>query len=78
MPLTKPYQAYLDYRTQGVTSMDLRTRPVTEEEAKKKICPFLSDWCLASTCALWRFKNYGTTGDRVEPTGFCGAGGEPS
>lgn len=59
---------------------DLRTRPVTEEEAKRtKRCPFMSfHACEASDCMVWRFKNYGTTGDRVEPTGYCGAGGEPS
>jgi hypothetical protein len=63
--------------------MDLRTRPVTEEEASKLWCPFSfgkvpTGVCVGSNCMLWRFKNYGTTGDRVEPTGFCGAGGDPS
>jgi hypothetical protein len=70
--------------------MDLRTRPVTEEEASKLICPFTfsiaeipqiregGPWnCRGRACMLWRWKNYGTTGP-VEPTGYCGAGGDPS
>lgn len=63
-------------------TLDLRTRPVTEAEADKLFCPFSfgkhpTGHCLGSLCMLWRWKNYGTTGDKVEPTGFCGAGGEP-
>lgn len=63
--------------------MDLRTRPVTEIEAMEKMCPFAFGApeitnCIGRACMLWRWKNYGTTGDRVEPTGYCGAGGEPS
>lgn len=58
--------------------MDLRTRPVTEEEADKLFCPFsfarAGGGCVGRNCMLWRWKNYGTTGDRVEPTGYCGAG----
>lgn len=70
--------------------MELRTRPVTEEEAKRKFCPFTftppppipgphdlpAASCIASQCMLWRFKNMGTT-ELVEPVGYCGAGGEP-
>lgn len=64
-------------------TLDLRTRPVTEEEADELFCPFTfhldgrGTICKGSACMLWRWKNYGTTGDKVEPTGFCGAGGEP-
>lgn len=64
---------------------ELRTRPVTEAEAASFLCPFtlgpaLSEafGCRGSRCMLWRWKNYGVSGEPTTPTGFCGAGGDPS
>jgi hypothetical protein len=59
---------------------------VTEEEAKKKWCPFSrAVRCLASECMAWRRfpqgENYSenlSTGERtyLEPVGFCGLAGK--
>lgn len=77
MPLTNAGREALE-------ALSPRTRPVTEEEARNKSCPltFAQNGgpfgCVGSSCMHWRFKNYGTTGDRIESTGFCGPAGDPS
>ncbi len=63
---------------------ELRTRPVTEEEARNKSCPltFAQNGgpfgCIGSTCMLWRFKNLGVSGEYLHPVGYCGPAGDPS
>ncbi len=67
---------------------------LTEEETKKKWCPFanarlirpetaaLNDCCLASECMAWRWgAPLYADSDEVEPTvkvGFCGLAGKPT
>jgi len=53
----------------------------TEEEAKKRICPFWavsSDWsirCEGANCMMWRWADW--PGKTEKPRGYCGLAGRP-
>ena len=54
---------------------------LTEDEAKKKICPVIRDQanefnmlCMTSSCMFWRWSHQDSNGI---PTGFCGGASLP-
>lgn len=64
-------------------TLDLRTRPVTEEEAAKIDCqetfnrPDGALPCRGQRCMSWRFVNHGVSGEYLHPVGYCGKAGQP-
>lgn len=54
---------------------DLRTRPVTEEEAAKLLCPHKFPNCVGSICSYWRWHKDGVSTVQETGVGFCGGGG---
>jgi hypothetical protein len=71
MPLTNAGREALE-------ALSPRTRPVTEEEASKILCPEKFEFCQGRKCMHWRFKNFGASGEHVVPVGYCGPAGDPS
>jgi hypothetical protein len=58
---------------------------MTEEEAKKKWCPYgkrqqlINDpfhCCIGSDCMMWRVSHY-IGSNKMVPVGYCGLAGKP-
>lgn len=53
---------------------------MNEEVARKKLCPTIKAYCIASACMMWRWSQY--EGDHLNVItstthGYCGLGGKP-
>ncbi len=66
-----------------MTLPEVRTRPVTEEEASHIECqetfnrPDGPLGCRGRRCMSWRFMNHGVSGEYIEPVGYCGKASRP-